>query len=239
MWATTWGQSSKILWALTQTRETCILCNIVFASLPRTVMVHKEMPNKFYLRPNNLCSHLLSLFCVFFNVLFFSDRLWHPSLHSQIFQISVCRGMCQFRTDDLVFTHALSYKHWKAPLHTLDVCEYSTEIHPFIWIQFTARDLSGCGKCQLWNWLIFNYRRLLCTQLLYSWLLFFSQHLIGAETAWPILFGENVYFICASSEGGLELNLQCLWWFFSKSNALQITHNLFNIASRKFINWIT
>lgn len=37
-----------------------------------------------------------------------------------------------------------------------------------------SKDLSGCGECQLWHWLIFNYRRLFCTQLLYSWLLFFS-----------------------------------------------------------------
>ena len=102
-----------------------------------------------------------------------------------------------------------------------------------------SKDLSGCGECQLWRWLIFNYRRLFCTQLLYSWLLFFSQHLIGAETAWPILFGENVYFICASSEGGLELNMQRCDGSSQMCNAVQITPNLFNITSSKFINWIT
>lgn len=35
------------------------------------------------------------------------------------------------------------------------------------------KDICGCGKCLKWNWLIFNYRWLLRTQLLYSWLLFF------------------------------------------------------------------
>lgn len=58
-----------------------------------------------------------------------------------------------------------------------------------------SKDMSGCGKCQLWNWLIFNYRWLLHTAALQLTVIF-SQHLIGAETAWPILFGENVYFIC-------------------------------------------
>lgn len=118
------------------------------------------------------------------------------------FQISVCRGMCQFRTDDLVFTRAQSYKHWKASLHTLHVCECSK--NPSLHVNSVY---SKGLKMSIWNWLFFNYRRLLPTQLLYSWLLFFSRHLIGAETAWPILFGENVYFICASSEGGLELNI--------------------------------
>lgn len=129
------------------------------------------------------------------------------------FQISVCRQMCQFATDDLVFTHAPSYPHRKAPPHTLHVCERlklspsSAVIHIHV---------NGCRKCQIWTLFFymfnFNYHWLFFfffTQLLYSSLLFSSWNLIEAETAWPILFGENVYFIFASSsQRGPELNLQ-------------------------------
>lgn len=113
----------------------CVIC-VCFSH--RIVMVYKETPNKFYLRPNNLCSHLLLLLLFCFVFFFFSRLLVAPLSTLSDFQISVCRGMCQFPTDDLVFTHAQSYKHWKAPLHTLHVCKHS-EIHPFIWIQFTPK----------------------------------------------------------------------------------------------------
>lgn len=148
-------------------------------------------------------SFVIFLFFVFF----FSTLLVAPLSTRSDFQISVCRGMCQFRTDDLVFTHAQSYKHWKAPLHTLRVCEHCKNSSFYINSVY-SKDTSGCGKCQLWNWLIFNYRWLLHIAALQLTVIF-SQHLIGAETAWPILFGENVYFICVSSEGGPELNTQC------------------------------
>lgn len=159
------------------------------------VMVYNEKPNELYLHAANLCSHLL--FFGFFRLLV------APLSTLSDFQISVCRGMCQFRTDDLVFAHAQSYKHWKAPLHTL--CEHCKNSSFYINSVYST---SGCGKCQLWNWLIFNYRWLLHTAALQLTVIF-SWHLIGAETAWPILFGENVYFICVSSDGGPELNTQC------------------------------
>lgn len=70
------------------------------------------------------------------------------------FQISVCRGMCQFRTDDLVFTHThITMLHTlKGPLHTLHCCEHSEMHRPFYMKSVYSKDVNGCGKCQLWNW---------------------------------------------------------------------------------------
>lgn len=99
------------------------------------------------------------------------------------FQISVCRGMCQFRADDLVFvfvfsffffflfvTHTYTRRHARthrrtngerAPLHASPLCQHckNSPYYPSgcIWFLQQNHRRSGFGKCQFWNRLIFNY----------------------------------------------------------------------------------
>lgn len=146
----------------------CVIC-VCFSH--RIVMVYKETPNKFYLRPNNLCSHLLLLlFCfVFF---FFLQIACGTPLYTLRFSniclqgdVSVSNRWPSFYTRTILQT-------LKGP-STYITCLQTLWNSSLYMNSVYTKDLNGCGKCQLWNLFIFNYCRLLCTQLLYSWLLFF------------------------------------------------------------------
>lgn len=97
------------------------------------------------------------------------------------FQISVCRGMCQFRADDLVFVfvfclfffslcnahvHKQARTHRRTngeqpPVHASPACQHckNSPYYPagYIWFCRKRHQRSGFGKCHVWNRLIFNY----------------------------------------------------------------------------------
>lgn len=103
-----------------KTSKTCILCNLVF--ILGIVMVYKETPSKFYLHPSHLCTHLLLL-------LFFSDCLWLPSPHSQIFKYLFAGG-CVSSQQMTQFLHTHNLANIERPLYIHQVSANTLKFIP-------------------------------------------------------------------------------------------------------------
>lgn len=85
------------------------------------VILYEEPPDESRLRPSALCCHLLLLLSFFFLL----GSLVAPLSTLSDFQISVCRGMCHFQTDDLVFYTRTILTNIEGPSpHTLRFCQH-------------------------------------------------------------------------------------------------------------------